>query len=82
MSGVNEILQNLDKRVGALETADLEDSAVLTQIAKLYADFEIEVRWKAYLHRYHRCGESVESVANMNVNNREYTLFCSPDLYL
>lgn len=58
MSDVSQIIQNLDKRVGALETSDIEDSANLTQIKKLYADIEIDVTWTYWLHRYRACGDT------------------------
>jgi hypothetical protein len=56
MSGVNGIIRNLDKRVGALESDGLEESAILTQITKLYADIEISVVLTANLHQYPVCG--------------------------
>ena len=58
MSGINGIVQNLDRRVGALESQGLEDSATLTQVSKLYADVEVEVRFKLSLHRYRICGDT------------------------
>lgn len=58
MSSLNEIIQNLDSRVGALESEGLDQSAVLTHISKLYADIEIQVTWKVWTHRYRRCGDT------------------------
>jgi len=58
MSNVSEILQNLDKRVGALEGDGIDESAALTQIKKLYADVEVEVTWRYWRHKYRKCGDT------------------------
>lgn len=58
MSGVVEIMQEFDKRLDALESEDIEESALVTHVNKLYADIEIEVSWKIWPHRYRRSGDT------------------------
>jgi hypothetical protein len=59
MSSAADVLKNLDRRVGALESDRLGDSAAsLTQILKLYADVEVEVTTRYWLHRYRKCGDT------------------------
>jgi hypothetical protein len=53
---VSSVLQNLDKRLGALEGEDIDDGAVLTQIKKMYGDFEIQVKLAYSKHQYPICG--------------------------
>lgn len=58
MSGLIEIIQNLDKRVDALESESIEESALVTNVNKLYTDIEIDVVWSFFPHRYRRCGDA------------------------
>jgi hypothetical protein len=67
-----EILQNLDKRVGALESEGIEDSATITQIKKIYADVEVEVTWTYWRHKYRKCGDTQPL----------YGAVCGADTYL
>jgi hypothetical protein len=58
MSSINEILQNHEKRLNAVESESIDDHATLVQIQKLYADIGIEVKLRYWLHKYRKCGDT------------------------
>ena len=72
MSDIGGILQNLDKRVGALESESLDDYEGITEISKMYVGIEIEVKFRHWLHRYRRCGDTQPL----------YPARCGTDMYL
>lgn len=85
MSDAVDVLKNLDRRVSALESERSDEMGEsIVQIAKLYGDIEIEIRLKAYLHRYHRCGEQINSIAitGAQANSPVYIIRAAPYLRL
>lgn len=78
---IPDILQNLDRRLGALETDDIDETSTLVQIRKIYADFEIDVKLTWRKHQYHICGEFTESAALLGVYDRRM-ITCGPGLLL
>lgn len=85
MSSAVDVIKNLDRRVFALETERFDEtSGAVVQIAKLYADIEITARLTAYLHKYHRCGTQIGSVAvtGAQSNPNTYTIRTAPYLRL
>jgi hypothetical protein len=51
-----KVTQNLERRIEALENDAVDDTAVLTQINKFYADIEVVVTLSYVLHQYLICG--------------------------
>lgn len=85
MSSAVDVIKNLDRRVFALESERFDEtSGAVVQIDKLYADVDVSVKLTAYLHKYHRCGEQVGSVAvtGAQSNPNIYTIRTSPYLRL
>lgn len=74
MSSAVDVLKNLDRRVTALESERLDDTTAgaLTSILKLYADVDVEVTLKYWVHTYRKCGDAQPL----------YGAVCGTDTYL
>jgi hypothetical protein len=59
MANITEKVSALDKRVGALENSDFDDTAALARIVKQYDNVKISMTLKVDLHQCKVCSETL-----------------------
>jgi hypothetical protein len=56
---LTEQISNLSKRVGALESQDLDDAAGIATIKKLYGNVKLIAKVTVSVHQYHVCSTTL-----------------------
>lgn len=56
--GLIETINSINKRVGALESNNLDENAPVAEIQKIYSNVRITATVTASVHQYNICGES------------------------
>lgn len=69
---ISDQVNQLTKRVGALESADFDDAAGVARIVKVYGNVRVTMAISANLHEYRKCGDT----------NPIYPAICAADSYI
>ncbi|MGF9711710.1 hypothetical protein [Paenibacillus naphthalenovorans] len=65
-------VNDLSKRIGALESEGFDESSSVARITKIYGNLKITMKIKAWLHEYRKCGDT----------NPIYPATCGTDTFL
>lgn len=58
MTKMSDQVNQLTKRVGALEGVDFDDASGVARITKIYGNIRITTTITARLHNYRKCGDT------------------------
>jgi hypothetical protein len=72
MAKLSQQINDLNKRVGALESTDFDEAAGVARITKIYGNVRITTKITVRLHTYRKCGDT----------NPLYPATCAVDSYI
>jgi hypothetical protein len=58
MTKLTDQLNQLNQRVGALETEGFDEAAGIARISKIYGNVKVTMTIRYWLHEYRKCGDT------------------------